>query len=218
MDYVAPQIYFSIGYAPADYEVLLRWWEQNSYGKHLYIGHSAYKVNNNSDRNWEDPKEIPRQVRMARASTETQGSIFFSAKWLQANALGWADSLQNHYFSQPAFPPGMSWLDHTPPLAPAQVTATAGKGGIQLLWLDPRNPDAAYYCVYRSSEKEAPFSIEEAELITILREQGTFYEDPSARFGRKYHYLVTARDRHHNESEAVMVSKRYWRGLFKSRN
>lgn len=215
IDYVAPQIYFSVGYAPADYEVLLRWWEQNSYGKHLYIGHSAYKVNNNSDRNWEDPKEIPRQLNMVRASTKAEGSIFFSAKWLQVNALGWADSLQQHYYSQMAIPPGMPWLDHLPPLSPAQLTAHAGKTGVQLLWLDPRNPDAAYYCLYRTEGKAVPLTTDQAKLIAVLRNQGAYFEDRSVQFGKKYHYLLTASDAHHNESDAIIISKRYWRGLFR---
>lgn len=214
VDYVAPQLYFSIGYAPADYAILLEWWEQNSFGKHLYIGHSAYKVNNNNDQNWTSPNQIPRQISMTRWSNTAKGSIFFSAKWLKTNTLGWADSLQHNYYQHYAFPPSMRWLDNTPPLPPAQLTASARKEGMELLWLDPRNPDAAYYCVYKFDKGEYP-EPDQNHLVSILRDSGTFYRDTEVRFGKEYSYLVTARDKHHNESEALEVTKRNWRGLFK---
>ncbi|MEM6767094.1 MAG: family 10 glycosylhydrolase, partial [Bacteroidota bacterium] len=46
IDYVVPQIYFSIGYPPADYEKLADWWAQNQAGRHLYIGKATYKIDN----------------------------------------------------------------------------------------------------------------------------------------------------------------------------
>ena len=33
IDYVAPQLYWEIGKKVADYEVLAKWWSENSYGK-----------------------------------------------------------------------------------------------------------------------------------------------------------------------------------------
>jgi len=38
IDYVTPQLYWEIGKKVANYEVLLKWWIENSYGKNLYIG------------------------------------------------------------------------------------------------------------------------------------------------------------------------------------
>ncbi len=210
IDYVAPQIYFSIGYSPADFAVLLNWWEENSYGKHLYIGHAAYKVKNNRDPNWNYPNELPRQIHMVRRSPVAKGSIFFSAKWLNTNTLGWADSLQNHLYQWPAFPPGMIWLDAIPPLPPAQVEISGAKEGMELLWVDPRNPDAEYYCIYRF-EKGEFIQPDLAHLVSVQRDVGNYFLDPNMKFLKKYTYLITARDRQHNESEAVKVERRYWR-------
>jgi uncharacterized lipoprotein YddW (UPF0748 family) len=59
IDYVAPQLYWSIGYQPADFRVLLEWWVKKTKGEKLYIGHAAYKVNSAvNDPNWKDPGEI----------------------------------------------------------------------------------------------------------------------------------------------------------------
>ncbi len=214
IDYVAPQLYFSIGFAPADFTILLDWWERNSFGKHLYIGHSVYKINNNADQNWADPRELPRQIAAVRRNPAANGSIHFSANWLKKNPLGFADSLQNRLYAAYAFPPSMPWLDNVAPLPPAQVSISATKAGMELLWIDPRNPDAAYYCVYRSEGKELP-NASQQYLREILRERGQYSLDEEVKFGKKYHYLVTARDRQHNESEPILVSKRYWRGLFR---
>jgi len=85
IDYVAPQIYFSIGYPPADYAILLDWWSQNSFNRQLYIGKAAYKVNNNHDQNWKLPGQIPGQIRMDRQREKVDGSIYFSAKSLILN-------------------------------------------------------------------------------------------------------------------------------------
>ncbi len=210
IDYVAPQLYFSIGFAPADFAVLLDWWERNTFGKHLYIGHSPYKIQNNQDPNWNSPREIPRQVEAVRQNSIAQGSLFFSANWLNKNLLGWADSLRQTYYQSYTFPPAMAWIDNSPPLPPAHVDISSDKRGIELLWLTPQSEEAAYYCLYRTDRKTPPLPLARYRMA-ILREEGNYYLDEEVKFGRKYHYLVTARDRHHNESEPVMVSRRAWK-------
>ncbi len=57
IDYIAPQIYWSIGFKAAAYDVLADWWgiEVNNRPVHLYIGQATYKINNNADPAWADP-------------------------------------------------------------------------------------------------------------------------------------------------------------------
>src|SRR6202008_4974123 len=52
IDYVAPQLYWEIGFAVADYSVLLEWWGNHSYGKHVYAGHALYKAVENPTSAW----------------------------------------------------------------------------------------------------------------------------------------------------------------------
>jgi uncharacterized lipoprotein YddW (UPF0748 family) len=87
IDYVMPQLYWNVGFAPADHQTLVQWWSQNARSIPVYIGHAAYKVGNNKELAWNDPGEIPRQIELNRRNFQTQGSAYFSAKSLQSNPL-----------------------------------------------------------------------------------------------------------------------------------
>ena len=79
IDYVAPQLYWSIGFPPADYAKLVDWWGRNTYGRHLYIGHAAYKIANSpNDPNWNNPGELDKQFQFNRANPNVQCSTVFS--------------------------------------------------------------------------------------------------------------------------------------------
>lgn len=100
IDYVAPQLYWEIGHPAADYEVLLQWWNDHSYGKDCYIGLGTYKAN--KLKAWRDPAVIPQQIKELRTMPNVQGMIFFSSTSFFGNPLGWNDSLRNNYFRYPA--------------------------------------------------------------------------------------------------------------------
>lgn len=103
LDYVAPEVYFHIGFPVADYAVLVDWWRKHSYGKRLYISHAIYKVNQQPKYPaWQDPEEIPRQISLSRQLEEVDGLLFFSSKWLIKNELGVTDALRERFFSKPA--------------------------------------------------------------------------------------------------------------------
>ena len=82
IDYLVPQLYWSLDYDPASHRKLLDWWAENSSGINLYIGHAAYKIENNKDEAWDRKKEIPEQLLLSRANENTTGNVFFSAKSL----------------------------------------------------------------------------------------------------------------------------------------
>ena len=37
VDYIAPQVYWHIGFSVADYAKLIPWWDANAFGRHIYI-------------------------------------------------------------------------------------------------------------------------------------------------------------------------------------
>ncbi len=113
IDYVAPQIYWEIGFNRAAYEVLLDWWSKHAYGRQLYIGHGIYKFEENN-KAWHDPTQLPRQIQLLRQYPTVQGSIYFSSKTFYSNPYGWNDSLQNNYYKEPALIPPMDWLPKKP--------------------------------------------------------------------------------------------------------
>ncbi|MFX8676668.1 hypothetical protein ABTM32_21610, partial [Acinetobacter baumannii] len=89
--------------------VLLDWWNQYTFGKHLYIGQAPYRAG--TTKGWKDKEELPNQIKILRTCSATQGSIFFSSKSFNNNPNGWCDSLQQNYYSTPAIVPPMPWID-----------------------------------------------------------------------------------------------------------
>jgi len=109
IDYVAPQLYLEIGHDKIPFETMVDWWSKHSYGKHVYIGHGIYRVN---ERNaaWKKPAELPDQIKLVREYPEIKGSIFYNSSAFERNPNGWNDSLRNNYYKEPAKIPVMEWL------------------------------------------------------------------------------------------------------------
>jgi len=128
IDYVVPQLYWERGHKLADYDVLLDWWNQHSYGKQLFIGHGFYRAGTNTA--WRNPTEIPKQLELLRKYPTTQGSVYFNSKVFEKNPNGWNDSLKNNYYYYPALVPPMPWIDDA---VPDQPTVTKKAGGMVLL-------------------------------------------------------------------------------------
>jgi uncharacterized lipoprotein YddW (UPF0748 family) len=219
VDYLLPQLYWSSTFTAARYPVLVEWWARNMNGRHLYIGHGAYRVsesiraNANADTTWRNPRELPRQVRLNRTyPTEVGGSVFFSSISLLTNALHSTDSLRQNLFRYPALVPTMPWLDAVPPRPAQNLVLTAGLPTNTLTWQpSPVAADgdrAVYYVLYRFEEDEAPTPNDPRRILAVVRPRaGTTlaFTDTAARLGHSYAYYLTAVDRLHNESRPVNV-------------
>ncbi|MBK6998125.1 MAG: family 10 glycosylhydrolase [Lewinellaceae bacterium] len=135
IDYVAPQIYWSIGFPAADYEILVDWWSKHLYGKQLYIGHAAYKINNSAnDPNWENEEEISNQIAINRANPNVSGSVFFSVKPLLRNPLGVQDTLMSSLWKYPSLVPPMPSLSKATPATATVCRVKGTPSTIQLTW------------------------------------------------------------------------------------
>jgi uncharacterized lipoprotein YddW (UPF0748 family) len=108
VDYIAPQIYWEHGHPLANYDTIIDWWDQNSYGKNLYIGHGIYKAGSNTA--WKDKNELPYQIKRVRGLKNTSGSAYYSSTSFKNNINNWNDSLQQNYYQKPALVPSMPWL------------------------------------------------------------------------------------------------------------
>jgi len=116
IDYVAPQIYWEFTQPNAPYQVLLDWWNKQTYGRHCYIGLGIYKAG--TTKAWKDPTLIPRQIDSLRAKSNINGAIFFSSTSFDKNPNGWNDSLQKNQYKMGALIPKMEWTDSIKPLKP----------------------------------------------------------------------------------------------------
>lgn len=116
MDYCVPQLYWHRKHPQCDFDTLLDWWNKNTFGRQLFIGHGLYMTEN--IKAWKEKSELPNQIKNLRTCTATQGSIYFSSKTFKNNPNGWCDSLQQNYYSTPAIVPPMFWIDAEKPDAP----------------------------------------------------------------------------------------------------
>ncbi|QNH63371.1 glycoside hydrolase family 10 protein [Hymenobacter sediminicola] len=215
VDYILPQLYWSSNFRVAQYPVLVEWWARNANGRHLYIGHGAYRMSESTkaDTTWRNPRELPRQVRLNRTfPTEVGGSVFFSAKSLLTNAMHTTDSLRQNLFRYPALVPTMPWLDAVPPRPAQNLTLTAALPTNTLTWQPaPAATDgdlAAYYVLYRFEQQETPSPNDPRRILAVVRPRagtGLVFTDTTARRGQAYAYYLTAVDRLHNESRPVSV-------------
>ena len=98
IDYVAPQIYWSMTRKEVRYDLLADWWASEVRGTNvkLYIGHAPYKLGT-PEIGWSSAQEIIDQLNYNRQVPEISGSIFFSAKDLRKNPLGLIPLLQSYY-------------------------------------------------------------------------------------------------------------------------
>lgn len=217
IDYVAPQIYWSIGYPPADYEILVDWWSKHLYGKQLYVGHAAYKINNApNDKNWENEEEISRQIAINRANPNVSGSVFFSVKPLLRNPLGVQDTLINSLWKHPSLVPPMPSLSKATPAKATVCRVTGTSRTVKLTWnlceLLSGDEMPFYFALYRfDGEGVGKFDNPRHLLgLTPFYADKWTFEDYTAIEGEYYTYVIISYNRANvssNPSDPVFVKK-----------
>jgi uncharacterized lipoprotein YddW (UPF0748 family) len=104
IDYVVPQVYWHMGFAPADYETLVPWWAEvaSGTGVDLFIGEALYKAGApGQPEAWQDPAELSRHLTYARRYPEVGGHCYFSATEVVADPIGaMSEVVADHYPSR----------------------------------------------------------------------------------------------------------------------
>ncbi|WP_438351805.1 family 10 glycosylhydrolase [Paenibacillus sp. FA6] len=98
IDYVAPQLYWSLSNKIVQYDTLVNWWVNEVKGTdvELYIGHAPYKLGT-TEIGWQNAQEIINQLKYNANDPEVGGSIFFSARHILNNPLGLIPALTTYY-------------------------------------------------------------------------------------------------------------------------
>ena len=105
IDYLIPQLYWSMEHRLASHRKLADWWSNNSFGTNIYIGNGPYKIREDSDEAWKNPSELNTQVNYARTLPQIQGNAFFSAKSIYIKNQDIAQKLKAEVFNRPTLPP-----------------------------------------------------------------------------------------------------------------
>jgi len=197
-DYHSPQIYWDIESNPK-FNVLVRDWKNNSYGRHIYAGSAAYRMASGSG-DW-SASEILAQIDTTR-DVGAEGNTFFRYKSLLLKGL--IDSLKNSRYRYYAFIHPMPWLDNINPNPPVNLTLRKiSDKNFELVWGVPETPADAdtvrYYAIYRS--ETSPVDINDIKnLVAVVEGTRISFTDQIPDASKIYYYVVTAFDKLHNES------------------
>jgi uncharacterized lipoprotein YddW (UPF0748 family) len=211
IDYIVPQVYWNIGFAPADYAKLVPWWSAEVDGRNvqLFVGQATYKAGTSTqDPAWSDPQEMTRHLTFNRDHPQVAGDIYFSAKDVIADRLDNMSILVADHYTRPALVPVMRHLGGRAPDRPALGSAEHTDDGVRLSWTDPSSAHrrATSYAVYRfDGDRIDQCGFEDASrLLTTVRARSSAKQgfiDTTAEPGKVYTYAVSGLDRLHHESE-----------------
>lgn len=207
VDYLAPQVYWYIGQPGANYSLIVPWWNNNAYGRHIYIGMAGYKVNDPLyGSNWAIASQIPNEMRLNRSYPNIYGQSIYSTNSLRSTTkLGFRDSLRLFFYQKPALLPTMPWRDNTPPLPASALNATKyGSDSVVLNWTKPAPASneldkVKRFVVYRSNNPAVDISDANNIMIITIKDT-TAFTDTTIAPNTSYYYTVTALDRYQNES------------------
>jgi len=203
IDYVVPQLYWEIGKKVADYEVLLKWWSENSYNKNLFIGLYASALGIKTEPAWKKPNELARQLRMNQKYPQVSGAMFFSAKSFLKNLQGLNDSLKTNFYKYKAICPENGNSNGSIASQPQNIRILKDHKETILLWdkvVKEEGDKIAYYIVYAFKGKNVGDMNHPASILTITTENYVDLKKMSTEF-RGYHtFVVTAVNRFRKES------------------
>ncbi len=211
LDYLAPQLYQNIKHKKNPFATLTKWWDDNSFGRHIYIGHAAYRVYWSSDKSWFDPEELPNQVRLTRSYKNIKGSTFYSSKSLENNRGGIRDSLRLHIYTTPAIPPTMPWLDSISPNPPESPVVSLAPRGVVVSWKNITSESEIdqikNHIIYRFTQNiSSPDFSDGRNILSVISGNKTDYEDFEAKQVDDYVYYVSTVDRLNNESSPIKAN------------
>jgi uncharacterized lipoprotein YddW (UPF0748 family) len=123
VDYLSPQLYWSIAAPQQSFTALLDWWlAQNAAGRHVWPGLAAYRVGDGTPGAYA-ASEIADEIRAVRARPAATGEVLYNATATLKRSSGVVASTVSPLYAKRAVVPAFSWLDPTPPAAPTVTVA-----------------------------------------------------------------------------------------------
>lgn len=228
IDYIAPQIYFSFDNPYVPYKEALSWWSKLIKNKnvHLYIGQALYKVNQDSDLNFQNNKaieEFTRQHKLNINNPEVMGSIMFRFKsFYDTDKQHVVNKIEKDLWSQKSLVPIMNWKGGQAPERPTKGKIESLASGNKLTWIDKDN-NTNYYAIYRinkNSNTIIDLDINDMELIGTAKKSNNSLQEFIDRENNNSNnmiYAVTALDRLHHESKELIIGTQ-WSSYFSDVN
>lgn len=208
VDYVVPQLYWSLDTKAAPSRHLAHWWNDNVKGDtKLFIGQDTKRTMDSADPGNHDNNELDTKVKLSRRLNNVDGNVWWHGYWVTGNYKGVADSLALKYQSTIALPP--AYGDQK--AKPSRITGLRIErrdGNTFLTWDSPKESprptadDPVRYVVYSFYPGESSDDISDPQTIIALTPFTKVLisddADPASIEGMTY--AVTALDRLNRES------------------
>lgn len=200
VDYMLPQLYWTLEKKVASSEKLAYWWNDNANGRHMYIGQSIGATMDTPDlAPSKNPTQLDHKIRLSRELPNIHGNCWWPGYMITSNYKGIADSLATNQQSTIALVPSYPWIDN---VAPDEVSELKVKGRM-ISWKAPATDyvmqQARAYVVYRFDKNERTNLTDAASIVCVTYTPE--YQIPDDVEG-SYHYVVTVLDRANNESKS----------------
>ena len=217
LDYISPQVYWTIGYSAADFSIVTPWWAKVAakFNRHFYTSHSISSLTASSKAttmslreatiadgmnqvkasgpNNTSFEEYANEVRLNRECSQdgAPGAIFYSCKYLYKTAPLFAHYLKTTVFNTQALVPAMTWK---PGHNPGNVK-NLSRSGNNLNWV---GYDNVRYTVYAVPSAVAIENFAKEPEYLLGTSYSTTYAIPSEKQSG-YNYAVCVLDRYGNE-------------------
>jgi len=187
IDYLVPQVYWSMDLPVASHKKIVDWWSNNSVNTNLYIGNGPYKIRNNIDKAWDKKKELPDQLRYAREDKNVTGNVFFSAKSLMSDKEDVLKILRKKHYHSIALPP-ISPLQKNVFKNEIIDTRLEEKDGLFLFTIPSYQEQNLRYALVYFAKKESKLDLKNTDRLVAkipLSDSGNFSFDSSKFKGKK---------------------------------
>lgn len=213
IDYNIPQIYWNVGNAAADYDVLCNWWNDNCSNRPLIIGQDVERTVQGLDPSNPQSHQMGLKYTIQRNLSNVKGSCQWYASALCNNPGGYQQYLKTLFHPYPALQPEMKFISKKKPSKPRKAKVEMLNGEWCITWDCPtslkENNRAVQYVVYRFAPGE-PVNLYDASHIVMLTQRvPNTMRKMACPIGnedlRGYTFVVTSLNRVHNESKAAKV-------------
>jgi len=203
LDYCVPQIYWEIGHKSADYETLIRWWNQYAGGRPLIIGEDVERTVKATDPMYPAQHQMNAKFQLHQQMKNVKGTVLWYAKVAVDNMGNYGSALRDYYWRRPALQPDMSFIDKKCTSKVRKLKSLWTSDGYVLFWTAPKGKSwqhkATAYVVYRFPKGQKIDLDDVTKIVAVTPD--THINLPYAKGGTKYTYCVTALNRLHNESK-----------------
>ena len=203
IDYCVPQLYWQIGHKTADYETLIKWWNEHAGNRPLYIGEDVERTIKYADVDNPSTNQVAAKHKLHEKCKNVDGTVLWYAKAAVDNYDRYGVFLRNYYWKSPALQPLMPFIDDKAPKKPRKLKAHQNSTNLLLTWMAPKGngwkDEAVKYVVYQFKPGESVDISDPSHIVSLTTHQSLETVKPAE--SGKYIYVVTALDRMSNESE-----------------